>query len=132
MTLLPDTLGAMLEGPGRLRFLLQPLLAIALGVRDGRQDAAAGRAPYVFGLLFVRGTRKAELTRGLRTLATPLIVAVLLDAILQYIILRSVQLWHALVAGTILIALPYAVARSLTNRYLQNRRPVAGKRVADA
>ena len=122
MTLLPDTLGAMLGGPGRMRFLLQPLIAIAMGIRDGRVDAAAGRPPYVFGVLFVHGARKEELMTGLRTLAKPLAVAVLLDAILQYVILRSVRLWHALLAGTILIALPYVVARGLTNRYLQHRR----------
>jgi hypothetical protein len=122
MMLLPDTLGAMWDGPGRLRFLVQPLIAIALGIRDGRRDAAAGHPPYVFGVLFVHATRKDELTTGLRTLAKPLVVAVLLDAILQYVILRSVRLWHALLAGTILIALPYAVARGLTNRYVQHRR----------
>jgi uncharacterized RDD family membrane protein YckC len=59
---------------------------------------------------------------GLRTLAKPLVVAVLLDAILQYVILRSVRLWHALAAGTVLIALPYVLARGLTNRYVQHRR----------
>lgn len=116
--LLPDTLEAMLSGPGRLRFLVQPLLAIALGVRDGRRDAAAGRPPYVSGVLFVAATRKEELTTGLQVLAKPLAVAVMLDALAQYIIFRSVQLWHALLAGTILIAIPYAMARSLTNRYV--------------
>jgi hypothetical protein len=119
---LPDTLGAMLGGPGRMRFLLQPLIAIALGVRDGRRDAAAGRPPYGFAVLVGRGTRKQELMTGLRTLAKPLVVAVLLDAILQYVILRSVRLWHALAAGTVLIALPYVLARGLTNRYVQHRR----------
>ena len=122
MTLLPDTLGAILSGPGRLRFLVQPLIAIALGIRDGRLDAAAGRPPYVVSVLFVHGARKQELMTGLRTLAKPLIVAVLLDAILQYVILESVRLWHALLAGTMLIALPYAAARGLTNRYVQHRR----------
>lgn len=122
MTLLPDTLEAMLGGPGRLRFLVQPLLAIALGIRDGRLDAAAGRPPYVFAVLFVHARRKEELMTGLRTLAKPLVVASLLDALLQYVIFRSVRLWHALLAGTILIALPYAAARSLTNRYLHHRR----------
>jgi hypothetical protein len=122
MTLLPDTLEAMLSGPGRLRFVVQPLIAIALGIRDGRRDAAAGRPPYALGVLFVQGTRKAELMAGLRTLAKPLVVAVLLDAILQYVILRSVRIWHALLAGTILIALPYVAARGLTNRYVQHRR----------
>jgi hypothetical protein len=122
MTLLPDTLGAMLGGPGRLRFLVQPLIAIALGIRDGRRDAAAGRPPYVFGMLFVQATRMEEVMTGLKTLGTPLVVAVLLDALLQYVILRSIRLWHALLAGTILIALPYAAARSLTNRYVQHGR----------
>ena len=116
MTLLPDTIDAMLHGPGRLRFLVQPLLAIALGIRDGRRDAAAGRPPFVSGILFVHATRKEELMTGLQALAKPLALSVTLDALVQYIIFRSVRLWHALLAGTILIALPYATARSLANR----------------
>ena len=119
MTQLPDTIEAMLHGPGRLRFVVQPLLAIALGVRDGRRDTAAGRPPYVPDLLFVHATRKEELMTGFQALAKPLALAVMLDAVVQYIIFRSVRLWHALLAGTILIALPYATARSLANRYVE-------------
>ena len=119
---LPETLDAMLSGPGRLRFLLQPLIAVALGIRDGRLDAAAGRPPYVFAFLFVHEQRREELMSGLRTLAKPLAVAVLLDAVLQYVMFHSVRLWHAVLAGTILIAIPYAVARGLTNRYARRRR----------
>ena len=129
MTLLPDTLEAMLSGPGRLRFLVQPLLAIALGIRDGRRDAAAGRPPYVLRVLLVNATRKEELMTGLQTLAKPLALAVVLDALVQFIIFRSVRLWHALLAGTILIALPYATARSLANRYVH--RMLAQRRVAE-
>jgi hypothetical protein len=130
MTLLPDTIEAMLSGPGRLRFLVQPLLAIALGIRDGRRDAAAGRPPYVIRVLFVHATRKQELMTGLQTLAKPLAFAVVLDAVVQYIIFRSVRLWHALLAGTILIALPYATARSLANRYVH--RTLAERRVGES
>ena len=130
MTMLPDTLEAMLGGPGSLRFLVQPIIAIALGVRDGRRDAAAGLPPYVFGVLFVPTARSTELMTGLRTLAKPLAVAVALDAVLQYVILRSVRLWHAVLAGTILIALPYVLARGLTNRHARPR--VAGKHVTSA
>jgi len=36
---LPQRLG----GPGRMRFLLQPLIALALGWRAGFRDAEAGR-----------------------------------------------------------------------------------------
>jgi hypothetical protein len=122
MTLLPDTIEAMLSGPGRLRFIVQPLLAIALGIRDGRRDAAAGRLPYVSGVLFVHAARKEELMTGLQALGKPLALAVMLDALVQYMIFRSVRLWHALLAGTILIALPYATARSLANRYVHRAR----------
>jgi hypothetical protein len=36
-----------LAGPGRFRFVLQPAIAAALGVRAGRSDARAGRRLYV-------------------------------------------------------------------------------------
>src|SRR5574339_1048575 len=109
--MLPATLNAMLGGPGGLRFVVQPVIAIALGIRDGRRDAAAGRVPYGFGVLFVPTARREELMTGLRTLAKPLAVAIALDALLQYVIVRSVRVWHALLAGTVLIALPYTAAR---------------------
>jgi hypothetical protein len=38
---------ARLSGPGAFRFVLQPLVAVLLGIRDGRADAKAGRPPYL-------------------------------------------------------------------------------------
>jgi hypothetical protein len=38
-------------GPGRLRFILQPILAIVLGIRGGLADSRAGNPPYLIGLL---------------------------------------------------------------------------------
>ena len=37
-----------LTGPGRFRFVLQPAVAIFLGIRAGNADARAGRPPYIF------------------------------------------------------------------------------------
>lgn len=118
--MIPETLEAMLSGPGRARFVFQPLLAIVLGVRDGRSDSALGRPPYLYALAFT-SVRKQEVTTALRTLTKPLAIAVILDAILQYVIFDAVRLWQALVVGIALIALPYAVARGLTGRYLRRR-----------
>lgn len=119
--MMPETLEAMLGGPGRMRFVLQPLVAIILGVRDGRADAAAGRPPYVVAVLFADEGRREGLVSALRTLTKPLLVAVVLDAVLQYVIFSSIRLWQALTVGTTLIALPYVLARGITNRYLQRR-----------
>jgi len=46
------------SGSGRLRFILQPLFAILLGVRGGMTDVKAGNPPYLFGLLFTSGQRR--------------------------------------------------------------------------
>jgi len=40
-------LPARLTGPGRLRFVFQPIMAILLGLRGGLADARAGRPPYL-------------------------------------------------------------------------------------
>ncbi len=119
--MLPEWIEAVLGGPGRLRFILQPLAAILLGIRDGRLDAKAGRPPYIFAVVAVREQRREGLTSGLKTLTRPLIVAILVDMVVQYLIFRSVHLWSALLVGALLIALPYAAARALTNRIVRRQ-----------
>ena len=51
-------------GPGRLRFILQPMIAIVLGIRGGLADTKAGNPPYLFGLLFGAGRRRELLRSG--------------------------------------------------------------------
>ena len=53
-----------LFGPGRFRFLLQPAVAVALGIAAGRADARAGRAPYLYALLL--GTEDRAFSRAQR------------------------------------------------------------------
>lgn len=121
-----DYLHTVLGGPGRLRFIIQPLIAILLGIRDGRRDATAGAPPYVLAVLFAHGRRKEALSSALRSIVTPLIVGFVVSLIVQYYLFRSVRLWHAFVFGIALIALPYVVARGLTNRLIEGRRPRHG------
>ncbi len=44
-------LPARFTGPGRFRFILQPAVAILLGLRGGLADARAGRPPYLEDVL---------------------------------------------------------------------------------
>ena len=117
--MMPDALEAMLRGPGRARFILQPLVAIVLGVKDGHFDAVAGRPAYLYALAFSKNVRREEVTTAVRTISKPLAVAVGLDAVLQYVIFDAVHLWQALAVGTTLVALPYVVARALADRFLR-------------
>ena len=105
-----------LTGPGRLRFLLQPLVALLLGIRDGRADARAGRVPYLWALLSGHGSRRALLRDSLGSIANVMLAAILCDAVAQWLIFRAVSPGAALLIGPVLISAPYAVSRALTNR----------------
>ena len=116
-----EDLPKRLTGPGRFRFVLQPLAATLLGIRGGLADARAGRPPYVLALVTDRERRRALARDGLRTVANLLLMGVLLDAVFQWVILGVSYPGPALVVGPVLIATPYAVARALTNRIARPR-----------
>jgi hypothetical protein len=110
------------SGPGRLRFILQPMIAILLGVRGGLADARAGSPPYLFGLVF-DGERRRELMKsGFDTIRILLAMGIILDVVFQLVLYREVHPGAALVVGPILICVPYALSRALTNRAARIRR----------
>jgi len=110
-----------LTGPGRMRFLFQPAVAIFLGIRAGRADALAGRPPYLLSVVTNSQHRIALLKEGFAQLSTLIAVAILLDCISQFLILRAVFPGAALVVGPVLIAIPYSLSRALSNRWAQRK-----------
>jgi hypothetical protein len=111
-----EDLPKRLRGPGRFRFILQPLIATIVGIRSGMGDARAGRPPYLLGLVTDREHR-GELSRdGLRSIANLLLMGILLDSVFQWMILGQSYPGAALVVGPVLITTPYAIARALSNR----------------
>jgi len=106
-----------LTGPGRFRFVLQPAAAIFLGIRAGIADARASRPPYILGLVRGSGQRLSLVKEAVAQLSTLTAVAILLDAISQFLILRAIFPGAALVVGPVLIALPYSLSRALSNRW---------------
>lgn len=103
-------------GTGRMRFILQPMLAILLGIREGLVDARVGNPPYLFGLLFHTGRRRELMQSGVAAVSTLLAMGMILDVVFQFILYRAVHPGAALVVGPILICVPYSVSRALTNR----------------
>ena len=111
-------------GPGRFRFVLQPLVAVILGILNGLADARAGSPPYLYGVLLHRDLRSDLVRHGLSTVANLVLMGILMDAIFQRIILGVAHPGPALLLGPVLICLPYALARSLSNRLAPGKRPV--------
>lgn len=121
-----EELPQRLTGPGRFRFVLQPLIAIVLGWRSGLGDARAGQPAYLVGLL-VGGVDRRELLRsGLAAVRDLVAIAIVLDAVSQLLIYRQVHPGAALIVGPVLISIPYAVARALANRVARFARRRSG------
>jgi hypothetical protein len=116
-----DDMVARLHGPGRLRFILQPAVAIVLGARDGVKDARAGKAPFLWGLIFHRSDRPGLMRSALASVRDLVAVAILLDVVAQFLIFRMVHPGAALLLGPVLIGFPYASSRALTNRVARGR-----------
>jgi hypothetical protein len=119
-----DNLVARLTGPMSFRFILQPAIAVFLGIRDGLLDAKAGTPPFIEDLVFNPANRKRSLKAAFHRLLTPIIVATVLDAIAQYLIFQHVRPLPALLVGTFVMGLPYSLARGVTNRIASARRGV--------
>ena len=113
---LTDWLGQAIDGPFALRFVLQPAIAVALAIRDGRRDARTGAAPFFYRLLFGRGGRGDLLHSAWKTLAFPLLLAFVLDSVVQVIVEDRYQLRTSLAVGVLLVGLPYSLVRGLACR----------------
>jgi hypothetical protein len=76
-------------GPMAFRFILQPVMAGIAALRDGVNDAKSRRSPYFWALLanpFERGHRLYE---GLISTARVILLGLCMDAIYQWIVLKT-------------------------------------------
>lgn len=108
-------------GPGRFRFVIQPTVAILLGIIGGKRDATAGRPPFFWRILYREAGWKETMKDGFDTISIMLIIGILADIVFQYILFGMVHIGPALLLGPILITIPYALARGTSNRIFCKR-----------
>lgn len=124
-----ESIGRDLSGPGmfggkfQLRLVLQPLIAILLGLRFGVRDAKAGKPPFLHALAHGAGHRGALLKQAARDVIMPLVVAVIIDSILQQLINHRIRPVAAVIVGGILVFLPFLIVRALANRVWSHGHP---------
>ncbi len=111
-----EDMAARLTGPMSFRFIVQPVVAIILGVRDGIMDSRAGTPPFIFDLLAHPKNRGRSLKSALSRLLVPIIVGTLLDAIAQYLIFKRIHPLPAVMVGAFVMGVPYSLARGVANR----------------
>ena len=112
---LSDLVGRV-EGPLKLRLVIQPLVACIFAVRAGLRDAREGKSPYFWALAFDAGHRRQLLGQGWRDIAKLFVAAVILDVIYQFIALHTVYPGEAVVVAIVLAVIPYALIRAAVGR----------------
>jgi hypothetical protein len=112
---------ARIEGPMHFRLILQPLVALYFGVRDGLRDAREAKPPYFWALFTEPEHRRDMLGQGWKSIGKVFIVAIVLDFVFQYFVFRDVRLLGAFIAGLVLAIIPYLLVRGPVNRVMRAR-----------
>lgn len=120
LTGLSDRVG----GPMTFRIILQPLMASLLAVRAGLKDAREERPPYLWTIL-TDATQRASLVReGWKSVARVFVLAIVMDVIYQWIVLRWIYPGETLIVAVALAVIPYLLLRGPINRLARRlRRP---------
>ncbi|HJT42067.1 MAG TPA: hypothetical protein VJ750_01065 [Rhizomicrobium sp.] len=98
-------------GPLALRFLLQPLMASALAIRDGIRDANLNRTPYLATIMTNPAVHSGRTPEGLKAASRVLALSIVVDLVYQYIVLGAFRPIQALIIGVILAFVPYLLVR---------------------
>jgi hypothetical protein len=99
------------EGPLQGRFVLQPLVAVALAIRAGLRDARLHQPPYLWAVFTSRGERRALLQSAWKDIGKVFLMASLLDTIYQIAVVGWLYPRQALVIAFALAIVPYVIVR---------------------
>ena len=98
-------------GPMSFRFVLQPMMAAIVALRDGINDARLGRMPYLYAIIRgVEGTGD-RVWEGRLSTARILILGVVMDVAYQVIFLGQFHPAESAFTAVLLVFVPYALLR---------------------
>ena len=105
-----------LHGPMNFRLFLQPLMAISFGLRDARRDAREGKPAFFWALFTDPGHRRELVHSGWKSVSKVFVIALILDAVYQYRVLKWFYLGEALLVALTLAVVPYLALRGPLSR----------------
>jgi hypothetical protein len=112
---------ARVSGPMKFRLVLQPAMAAFFAIRSGLADARAGKPPYFRGLLSDPVQRHDMIKDGWKSVGRVFILALLLDAVYQMIVLHFVYPGEMIIVAFILAIVPYLILRGLVTRVARTK-----------
>ena len=111
-----DNLVGRIGGAMSFRLILQPAVALFFGIRDGLKDARLGQPAYFWTIFSDRTQRSELLHEGWKAVMKVFIMAVVIDAVYQYLQLAWFYPGEALIVAFILAFIPYLLIRGPINR----------------
>jgi len=116
LTRIWQDLGGRVAGPMTFRLILQPGMAAFFAIRSGLADGRANRPPYFWAILHEADHRRDLIREGWKAVARIVGLAVVMDVIYQFIVLRWFYLGEALIVAFLLACVPYLLIRGLVGR----------------
>jgi hypothetical protein len=121
LTRMWEDLAGRVGGPMKLRFILQPVMAAIFAIRAGLRDAREGKAAYFWAIISNPAHRSDLLREGWKAVSKVFVMAVIIDAIYQYVAFRGFYPAEALVVAFSLAFIPYLLIRGPVNRIAQRK-----------
>ena len=112
---------ARITGPMKFRTILQPAMAAFFAVRTGVADAKSGRAPYFATFVSDPAERVALAQSGWKDVSRVFILALVLDAVYQFIVSRHVNPVDAFMVAVVLAIVPYVILRGTVTRIVRRK-----------
>ena len=112
----PDIMGRV-TGPLTFRLIVQPLVAVFLGVRAGLRDARVGNPAFFWHLFTTKQGDRVQLIRGgWKDIGRLFILAIAMDVIYELYVFHWVYPGQAIVVAIILAVPAYLLVRGPANR----------------
>ena len=125
-----DELLARTNGPLQFRFILQPVMATLLAIRDGYGDAAGGHLPYLEDILRNPDIRGERLKEGFRAVMRVMLLGIAMDAAYQFTVIKAFRPLEMAIVVLLLAFVPYILMRGPARRvihwYLVRKAPKPG------
>ena len=85
------------------------------------KDAKAGKPPYFWSLITDPARRADMIKDGWKSVGKVFIIALVLDAVYQIVVLRFLYPGEALIVAFVLAIVPYLILRGLVTRVVRRK-----------
>lgn len=102
---------ARVSGPLKFRLVLQPCMAAFFAIRSGLADARAGNPPWFWEVVSNPAKRAAMMKEAWKRIGKVFILAIVLDAVYQIIVLHFIYPGEMIIVAFVLAIVPYVILR---------------------